>query len=188
MRRLERSIDSGSPEATAHRLEQHYASERATDAWIPGRTDDIAWESNRIARSEIYMALGIPVEPCEPPAGLCSHEPEVELSPAYLDRAAIIAGHQLAKAGFRLASLLNQIWPQPIAAGENSAMRGMNSAAGASVSSKLTGTIIGNRRSHIYAWPGCGSYDTMAPRNRVVFPSAQAAEQAGYRAAYNCRQ
>ena len=67
---------------------------------------------------KIYMALGIPVEPCEPPAGLCSHEPEVELSPGYLDRASIIAGHQLAKAGFRLASLLNEIWPQPISADE----------------------------------------------------------------------
>jgi len=186
VRRLERSIDSGSPETTAHRLEQAYASEKATDAWIPGRTEDIAWESNQIARSEIYAALGIPVEPCEPPAGVCSHEPEVQLSPTYLDRASIIAGHRLAKAGFRLASLLNEIWPQPIAAGEMSVMHGAHPAEGASVSSKPSGPIIGNRRSHIYAWPGCGSYETMAPQNRVVFPSAQAAEQAGYRAAYNC--
>src|SRR6516225_2884605 len=29
-------------------------------------------------------------------------------------------------------------------------------------SAKPSGTIIGNRRSHIYAWPGCGSYDPMA--------------------------
>jgi hypothetical protein len=186
VRRLERSIDSGSPETTAHKLEHEYASERAADAWLPGRTEDIAWESNQIARSDIYRALGIPVEPCEPPAGLCSREPEVELSPRYLDRASIIAGHQLAKAGFRLASLLNEIWPQPISAGEKSVMRGADSAEGPSVSSKPTGTIVGNRRSHIYAWPGCGSYNTMAPHNRVVFPSAQAAEQAGYRAAYNC--
>jgi hypothetical protein len=113
VRRLESSIDAGSPEITAHKLEQEYASEKPTDAWIAGRTEDIAWESNQIARSEVYVALGIPVEPCEPQAGLCSHEPEVELSPAYLDRASIIAGHQLAKAGFSLASLLNEIWKQP---------------------------------------------------------------------------
>lgn len=93
VRRLERSIDSGSPETTAHRLEQENAGERATDTWIPGRIDDIGWESNQIARSEVYMALEIPVEPCEPPAGLCSHEPEVMLSPAYLDWGGIIAGH-----------------------------------------------------------------------------------------------
>jgi len=49
-----------------------------------------------------------------------------------------------------------------------------------------SGPIVGNRRSHIYARPGCASYDTMAPQNRVVFPSAQAAEAAGYRQAGNC--
>jgi len=49
------------------------------------------------------------------------------------------------------------------------------------------GPIVGNRRSLIYAWPGCGSYNTMALQNRVVFPSAQAAEAAGYRAAHNCQ-
>ena len=186
VRNLERSVDSGSPESTAHKLEQKYASERPMDVWIRGRTDDIAWESNQIARSEIYMALRIPIKPCEPPAGLCGNEPDVNLSPAYLDRAGIIAGHQLAKAGFRLASLLNQIWTQPTAVGGNSATRGARSGEKVSVSSKPIGTIVGNRRSHIYAWPGCGSYDTMAPQNRVVFPSSQAAEQAGYRAAYNC--
>jgi len=49
-----------------------------------------------------------------------------------------------------------------------------------------TGPIVGNRRSLIYAWPGCASYDTMAPQNRVVFPSQRAAESAGYRQAGNC--
>jgi len=49
-----------------------------------------------------------------------------------------------------------------------------------------TGPIVGNRRSLVYAWPGCASYDTMAPQNRVVFPSRQAAEVAGYRQAGNC--
>jgi phosphatidylserine/phosphatidylglycerophosphate/cardiolipin synthase-like enzyme len=49
-----------------------------------------------------------------------------------------------------------------------------------------TGPIVGNRRSLVYAWPGCASYDTMAPQNRVVFPSRQAAEGAGYRQAGNC--
>jgi S1/P1 Nuclease/Metal binding domain of Ada len=186
VRNLERTVDSGSPETTAHKLEQKYASERPMDVWIRGRTDDIAWESNQIARSEIYVALRIPIEPCEPPAGRCGNEPDVDLSPAYLDQAGIIAGHQLAKAGFRLASLLNQIWTQPTTVGWNGAARGASSDEKASVSSKPIDAIVGNRRSHIYAWPGCGSYDTMAPQNRVVFPSSQAAEQAGYRAAYNC--
>jgi len=49
-----------------------------------------------------------------------------------------------------------------------------------------TGPIVGNRRSLVYAWPGCASYDTMAQQNRVVFSSRQAAEAAGYRQAGNC--
>jgi phosphatidylserine/phosphatidylglycerophosphate/cardiolipin synthase-like enzyme len=49
-----------------------------------------------------------------------------------------------------------------------------------------TGPIVGNRRSLIYGWPGCASYDTMAPQNRVVFANRQAAEAAGYRQAGNC--
>ena len=60
VRRLE-GTDDGAPEATARRLEQIYAGEKAPDAWIPEHTDDIAWESNQIARSDIYAALQIPV-------------------------------------------------------------------------------------------------------------------------------
>jgi phosphatidylserine/phosphatidylglycerophosphate/cardiolipin synthase-like enzyme len=49
------------------------------------------------------------------------------------------------------------------------------------------GPVVGNRRSRIYEWPGCPYYDSISPRQRVEFASAQAAEQAGYRAAHNCR-
>jgi phosphatidylserine/phosphatidylglycerophosphate/cardiolipin synthase-like enzyme len=48
------------------------------------------------------------------------------------------------------------------------------------------GSIVGNRKSKIYAWPGCGSYDTMSPANRIEFPSREAADAAGYRVARNC--
>jgi len=48
------------------------------------------------------------------------------------------------------------------------------------------GAVVGNRKSHIYQWPGCPNYNDIAPYNRVEFPSAAAAEQAGYRAARNC--
>jgi phosphatidylserine/phosphatidylglycerophosphate/cardiolipin synthase-like enzyme len=48
------------------------------------------------------------------------------------------------------------------------------------------GQVVGNRHSHIYAWPGCGSYDTMSPQNRVVFVNRQAAEEVGFRPARNC--
>ena len=97
----------------------------------------------------------------------------------------MVAGHQLAKAGFRLANLLNEIWVRPV--GPNDVTHADNSGTGQVLSSRtVAGQVIGNRRSRIYAWPGCGNYDRMAPQNRVVFPSRDAAEQAGYRAAYNC--
>jgi phosphatidylserine/phosphatidylglycerophosphate/cardiolipin synthase-like enzyme len=48
------------------------------------------------------------------------------------------------------------------------------------------GAVHGNKRSHIYQWPGCSSYATISAQNRVEFPSAQAAEVAGYRPAHNC--
>jgi phosphatidylserine/phosphatidylglycerophosphate/cardiolipin synthase-like enzyme len=48
------------------------------------------------------------------------------------------------------------------------------------------GWVRGNKRSHIYQWPGCSSYDKISERNRVEFPSAQAAKAAGYRPAHNC--
>ena len=47
--------------------------------------------------------------------------------------------------------------------------------------------IIGNRRSKVYHWPGCPDYEKVSQQNRVVFPSREAAEQAGYRPAGNCR-
>jgi len=48
------------------------------------------------------------------------------------------------------------------------------------------GPVRGNRRSMIYQWPGCPYYDAISEGNRAEFPSAQAAEAAGYRPAKNC--
>jgi phosphatidylserine/phosphatidylglycerophosphate/cardiolipin synthase-like enzyme len=58
---------------------------------------------------------------------------------------------------------------------------------GATLPPAPNGPIVGNRRSRIYEWPGCPAYDKLSGANRVEFLSAQAAEQAGYRAARNCR-
>lgn len=187
VRRLEYDVDSGRPETTAHKLERTYAAEREADSWLAA--DAIAWESNQVARSDIYAALQIPIEPCQPTANVCRNPlgRPVELDSSYLDHADAVAGHQFAKAGFRLASLLNGIWTQP--AGPNDATRATNSVPAQAPSLKTVAgqlVFVGNRRSKIFAWPGCGNYDRMAPENRVVFPSREAAEQAGYRAALNC--
>jgi hypothetical protein len=184
VRGLEDRIDSGRPDTTARKLEQTYAAEKSRDVWMWGHTDDIALESNQIARADIYAALHLPLEPCDVPDLLCRTQPEVNLDSAYMDRAETIAGDRLAKAGFRLASLLNDIWTQPAVA--NAAPHPANALAPMLSAQTVNGQIIGNRRSRIYAWPGCGTYNTMAPQNRVLFPSREAAEHAGYRAAYNC--
>jgi hypothetical protein len=139
-----------------------------------------------LARSDIYAALQIPIEPCQPAANLCINPAghPVELDTTYLDHADVLAGHQLAKAGFRLASLLNEIWTQPVAT--NDLTPASNLAPAAVAANTGAGQIVGNRRSKIYAWPGCGTYDKMSPENRIEFPSREAAEQEGYRAARNC--
>ncbi|HUO05177.1 MAG TPA: phospholipase D family protein [Candidatus Binataceae bacterium] len=63
----------------------------------------------------------------------------------------------------------------------------MNGRGGtASASTLAVGQVVGNRRSRIFAWPGCASYDRMSPENRVIFQSREAAEAAGFRAAKNC--
>ncbi len=48
--------------------------------------------------------------------------------------------------------------------------------------------IVGNRNSKIYHWnPGCPDFNKIAEKNRVPFKSKAEAEDAGYRAARNCR-
>lgn len=42
------------------------------------------------------------------------------------------------------------------------------------------GPVIGNRRSRLYHLPGQRHYADVAPRNRVTFPSEEAARAAGY--------
>ena len=105
-------MDSGNPDSTAQKLEQLYANQKDADSWKPGATSDIAWESNQVARTQIYQALGIPIELCEPDVHSRAHAPAgpVNLDTTYMNKAASTAGEQLAKAGFRLASLLNNIW------------------------------------------------------------------------------
>ena len=47
--------------------------------------------------------------------------------------------------------------------------------------------VIGNVRSRLYHLPNCPGYTSVSPANRVNFPSAEAAEKAGYKRASNCR-
>jgi hypothetical protein len=69
----------------------------------------------------------------------------------------------------------------------NPYMSDTTAADSAMPSGAAYGPVVGNRRSRIYEWPGCPYYNSISPRQRIEFASGQAAEQAGYRAARNCR-
>ena len=66
--------------------------------------------------------------------------------------------------------------------------RNLSAASSASTTavSPPTGPVIGNRKSKVYYWPSCPDYARVSRKNRVAFPSREAAEQAGYRQAGNC--
>jgi endonuclease YncB( thermonuclease family) len=49
-----------------------------------------------------------------------------------------------------------------------------------------SGPVRGNEHTHIYEWPGCPYYDLIGDTNRIDFPNAQKAQEAGYRPAHNC--
>jgi len=109
---LENSLDSGGPRRTASRLEEKFSQLRGQATWNTDTAAEIAWESNQIARSQIYRTLQIPPEPCRPKAQSCTNAPaqEIVIDDSYVRRESMVAGERLAKAGFTLAALLNSIW------------------------------------------------------------------------------
>jgi hypothetical protein len=79
------------------------------------------------------------------------------LDDGYMSRASAVAGQQLARAGFRLASLLNGIWTQPSDLNDTGRTAPVPTTAvdsSANLAKSQTGPVIGNQRSRIYAWPG----------------------------------
>ena len=102
-------IDS-SDIALANELSQHIQP-----AWKRGNVDDWAWESHELAVRDAYGPLGLPKEPPMTIAS-CLTAPApvrnktVQLSQRYLKLNEPVIRQQLAKAGIRLASLLNALW------------------------------------------------------------------------------
>jgi hypothetical protein len=105
---LEKELGTTKPEATARKLEALYPATEDLMTWKPGESGQIAWESHQLAKSAIYGPLGIPEKPCELHSCDSATANLVTLSSAYMERAATVAGKQLAAAGYRLAALLNQ--------------------------------------------------------------------------------
>jgi S1/P1 Nuclease len=77
---LEKQLGTTEPEATARKLEALYPSARDLATWKPGESEQIAWESHQLAKSDVYRALGIPERLCT--LHLCDpaheHTPDAE--------------------------------------------------------------------------------------------------------------
>jgi hypothetical protein len=109
-----RSSSKRPTEATARKLEALYPDTRDLATWKPGESEQIAWESHQLAKSDVYRALGIPERGCSMHSCDTATNTPVTMSSSYMDREAQVAGRQLAR--HRLAALLNQIWPSTTAA------------------------------------------------------------------------
>jgi hypothetical protein len=102
-------------------LSQDFASQIATWKLQPVSIDDWAWESHEQVVDTAYGKLSKPV-PHETPqdVGHCSDKNHVSMrmkalnekvGPNYRNAVRPVIEEQCAKAGTRLAMLLNQIWP-----------------------------------------------------------------------------
>jgi hypothetical protein len=107
---LEKQLGTTEPEATARKLEALYPAAGDLATWKPGESEQIAWESHQLAETDVYRALGIPERPCTLHSCDAATSTPLTLSPTYMEREGQVAGRQLAKAGYRLAGLLNQTW------------------------------------------------------------------------------
>ena len=106
------------PAQYAASLDQRFAAQKA--GWSPQPTDVPAWiwEIHALGNETVFGALQPPI-PVQPDQGKtdCNAESEkvymlhIHLDKTYMDKASPVIDQQLAKAGFRLAAMLNEIWP-----------------------------------------------------------------------------
>jgi hypothetical protein len=107
---LEKQLGTTDPQATARRLEAIDPASSDLGTWKQDESEQIAWESHQLAETDVYQALGIPQRPCDLHSCDPATRPAITVSQPYMKREGQVAGRQLAKAGYRLAVLLNQIW------------------------------------------------------------------------------
>jgi hypothetical protein len=112
------------PEAVAQwaaSLDQQFSAQDAAWQKAGVAVDDWAWEGHELADSVVYAKLPVAV-PVETPVPVtaCSDDHHVstrllklheQVAQPYVDAAAPTVDEQIAKAGVRLAMVLNQIWP-----------------------------------------------------------------------------
>jgi endonuclease YncB( thermonuclease family) len=120
-------------------------------------------------------------------AGMAWHYKQYESEQSSADRKAYAAAEDAAREAHRgLWADAHPVPPWDFRHGTHSRLCFDKADHRVDCGEQYAGPVRGNRRSHIYEWPGCPYYDAISPHNRVEFPNAQGAEQAGYRAARNC--
>jgi hypothetical protein len=119
--RIASSASSETVEQFAATIEKKFKPQFATWKEEGVNFDSWAWESHEVAEGVTYGALNrnIPVETPEP-VNTCADADQIsermlklreKVGPAYQSFVTRTIEEQLAKAGFRLAMILNQIWP-----------------------------------------------------------------------------
>ncbi|GEM_PF-924528 len=119
--------------------------------------------------------------------GMAWHYKQYQSEEAPADRAAYAAAEDAARhAHLGLWSDAHPVMPQDYRHGTHSRLCFDSSDHRVDCGEPYQGPVRGNRRSLLYDRPDCPNYDDISPANRVEFPSVQAAEAAGYKAAHNC--
>jgi len=120
-------------------------------------------------------------------AGMAWHYKQYQTEQSPADRAAYAAAEDTAREShLGLWSDAHPIQPQDFRHHTQSPLCWDGENHRVLCSDLYQGPVRGNVRSRIYHWPGCPNYEDISEANRVEFPNAAAADQAGYRAARNC--
>ncbi len=118
---IERFMNGQSPKQAADELETIFHAKLPAWQSQPANFTSWAWESHQLAESTTYGRLPAKIAIESPrPVESCADDDHIStrmlhlnenLGAEYQDAAAPVVREQLAKAGIRLAALLNSIWP-----------------------------------------------------------------------------
>jgi hypothetical protein len=118
---IERFMNAQTPQQTADDLDQKFRSKIPSWQSKPADFNSWAWESHQKAETTSYGRLPVkiaiempqPIESCADDNHISTRMLHLDenLDAPYQDAAAPVVQEQLAKAGIRLAALLNSVWP-----------------------------------------------------------------------------
>jgi hypothetical protein len=118
---LEKLLNGESPQQAADELDKEFHAEDSAWQSQPSNFAAWAWEGHQLAGSIVYGRLPVKITIEKPrPVESCADDDHIStrmlhlnenLADDYQNVAAPVAREQLAKAGIRLAVLLNSLWP-----------------------------------------------------------------------------